>query len=50
MNLAYRKLAMIEKDFIAREEQARMDGFTSCPIDNEFKNKITKLLDQVRYL
>lgn len=50
MNLAYRKLAMIEKDFIAREEAAKLDGYTSCPIDRDFKEKITKLLDQVRYL
>ena len=49
MNLAYRKLAMLEKDFIAREEAAKIDG-VSCPIDRDFKEKITKLLDQVRYL
>ena len=49
MNLAIRKLAMLEKDFIAREESARIEG-TSCPIDRDFKNRITKLLDQVRYL
>ncbi len=50
MNLAIRKLAMLEKDFIAREEEAKLNGFTSCPIDREFKNKISKVLDQVRYL
>ncbi len=49
MNLAYRKLAMIEKEFIAREEAARIEG-TTCPIDRDFKNRITRLLDQVRYL
>ena len=50
MNLAYRKLAMIEKDFIAREEAAKIEGIVSCPIDRDFKNKITRLLDQIRYL
>ena len=50
MNLAYRKLAMLEKDFIDREERAKMEGFSSCPIDRELKNKITRLLDQVRYI
>ena len=50
MNLAYRKLAMLEKDFIAKEENARIEGFSSCPIDRDFKDKITRLLDQVRYL
>ena len=50
MNLAYRKLAMLEKDFIAREEAAKIEGYTSCPIDRDFKDRITRLLDQVRYL
>lgn len=50
MNIAYRKLALLEKDFIAREEAAKINGFTSCPIDRDFKDKITRLLDQVRYL
>lgn len=49
MNIAYRKLAMLEKDFIAREEAAKIEGI-SCPIDTDFKNRITRLLDQVRYL
>jgi hypothetical protein len=50
MNLALRKLAMIEKDFIAREEAAKIDGYTSCPIDRDFKEKISRVLDQVRYI
>lgn len=50
MNLAFRKLAMLEKEIIAKEEAAKIDGYTSAPIDKEFKSKITKLLDQVRYL
>ena len=50
MNIAYRKLAMLEKDFIAREEAARIEGTSTCPIDRDFKNRITQLLDQVRYL
>ena len=50
MSLAYRKLVMVEKDFVAREESARMEGFISSPIDRDFKEKITRLLDQTRYL
>jgi len=50
MNLAFRKLAMLEKDFIEREENARIQGYTSSPIDRDLKNRVTKLLDQVRYL
>ena len=50
MNLAYRKLAMLEKEFIEREEAAKLSGYSSCPIDRDLKNRVTKLLDQVRYL
>ena len=49
MNIALRKLAMIEKDMIQREESARLDGFT-CPIDHALKDRITKLMDEVRAL
>ena len=50
MNIAMRKLAMLEKEFIQREEYARLEGYTSSPIDREFKEKITKLMDQVRFI
>lgn len=50
MNLAIRKLAMLEKDLIAREEAARLEGFSTCPIDQDFKNRITELMDKVRVL
>ena len=50
MNIALRKLAMLEKEFIQREEAARIEGYTTSPIDCEFKNKITKLMDQVRVI
>ena len=50
MNIAIRKLAMLEKEMIAREEQARFEGYADCPIDQDFKNRVTYLMDQVRYL
>jgi len=50
MSLAYRKIAMVERDFIKREESARIEGFISSPIDRDFKEKITRLLDQTRYI
>ena len=50
MSLAMRKLAMLEKDFIAREEAAKFEGYTIRPIDREFRDKITKVLDKVRYI
>ena len=50
MNLAIRKLAMLEKEFIQKEEEAKLGGFTSSPIDHEFKNRITRVMDKVRLL
>lgn len=50
MNIAIRKLAMIEKDLIEREEAARLEGFVTSPIDRQFKEKITRLMDRVRVL
>ena len=50
MNIALRKLAMLEKDMIAREEQALFEGYATKPIDQDFKNRVTYLMDQVRYL
>ncbi len=49
MSIALRKLAMIEKEMIQREEAARLDGFTN-PIDNGLRERITKLMDKVRTL
>ena len=50
MNLVYRKIAMLEKDFIAREECAKFEGYSTKPIDTDLKNRVTRLLDQVRYI
>lgn len=48
MNIALRKLAMLEENMIRREEEAQMEGFTSCPIDTDLKRRITELMDRVR--
>ena len=50
MNLAIRKLALIEQNMKEQEERARIEGYSSCPIDRDFKNRITKLMDQVRLI
>lgn len=50
MNIALRKLAMLEKEMIAREEQAKFEGLASCPIDVDFKNRVSALMDKVRYI
>ena len=49
MNLTYRKLAMLERDFIAKEEAAKIEGYYSSPVDKELQSRVTNLLDQVRY-
>ena len=43
MNIAIRKLALLEKNLIEREEAARMEGYTTSPIDTAFREKVTQL-------
>lgn len=50
MNIALRKLAMIEKTFAEMEENARLQGYSECPFDREFQRKITAVMDQVRLI
>ena len=50
MNLAIRKLALIEKDMNYKEENARVYGYSTCDIDRDLKERITELMDKVRYL
>ena len=50
MNLAIRKLAMLEKSLIAREEEAKIAGFSTSPADREFRQKVTVLMDKVRLI
>ena len=48
MNLALRKIAMLEKNMIQKEEEARINGYASSPIDKEFRNKVFALMEKVR--
>lgn len=50
MNIALRKLAMLEKTLQEKEMQARLEGYTDCPIDKDFQARITCLMDKVRVL
>ena len=50
MNIAIRKLAMLEKSIIEKEEAAKLDGYISSPVDPIFKEKVTRLMDKVRVL
>ena len=48
MNIAMRKLAMLEKRYKEQEEVARVEGYVSSPIDKGLQKRITDLLDRVR--
>lgn len=50
MNIAIRKLAMIEKSLIAQEEAEKLQGYTTSTIDRDFKQRITNLMDKVRVI
>ena len=49
MTIVYRKLAMLEKTIHQREQEAFLQGYT-YEVDQDFKNRLTSLMDQVRYL
>lgn len=50
MNIALRKLALLEKNLIQREEAARLEGYMTSPSDCAFRKQITELMDKVRVL
>ena len=50
MNIALRKLAMIEKSIIAQEESNKIQGYVTNTIDQDFKRRVTDLMDKVRLI
>ncbi len=48
MTIALRKLALLEKNLEEREEQSRLEGYVSSPIDTDLKEKISKLMEKVK--
>jgi len=50
MNIALRKLALLEKSIAAREEVARLEGYTTSPVNPALKENVTKLMNKVRTL
>ena len=48
MNVALRKLALLEKNIMQKEEAAKVQGYTTSPVDPIFKKKIVKLMKRVR--
>ncbi len=49
MNIALRKLALLESQMRQKEEEAKIAGYTTSPVDKELKDRITKLMDKVRF-
>ena len=50
MNITMRKMALLEKTFAEQEERNRIEGYTSIPINEDLKKRVSYLMDQVRYL
>ncbi len=50
MNIAIRKLALLEKTLEEKEMNSKINGYVVSPIDVELKEKISKLMDQVRVI
>ncbi len=50
MNITLRKLALLERDLIQKEEAARFEGYSTSPIDQELKKRISTIMDKVRVI
>lgn len=48
MNIAMRKLTMLERDFEEKEERARIDGCVSSPINIHLQRQVKDLMDKIR--
>lgn len=48
MNVALKKLALLEKNFLEQEEQQRIEGYVSEPINTELRKKVYALMEKVR--
>lgn len=48
MNIALRKLAMLEKAMNEKEEQARIEGYVTSPVDIDMKNRIYVIMEKIR--
>lgn len=50
MNIALRKLAMLEKTLAEKEETARVQGYVTSTVDKDFHRRISDLMDRVRVI
>lgn len=48
MNIAVRKLAMLEKSIAEREEIAKNQGCVTTPFDSDLKKRIINIMDKIR--
>jgi hypothetical protein len=50
MNIVLRKMALLEEKMIKVEEDAKIQGYCTTPIDLDFKRRVTDLMDRVRVI
>ena len=50
MNIPVRKLAMLEKSMIEREEAARLQGYSTDTFDRALRQRVTDIMDKVRLI
>ena len=50
MNLSFRKLALIEKNMLEKEEISKLEGNVTNVIDNDFRDRIVNLMNKIRTL
>lgn len=48
MSITLRKLAMLEKNFIEQEKNAKLQGYTSNPANSDLRERVSKLMVKVR--
>ena len=49
MNVVLRKMAFLEKEMQAKEEEARLYGVTNT-VDNDLRERVTRLMEKVRMI
>ncbi|MCQ2739732.1 MAG: hypothetical protein MJ237_05845 [bacterium] len=49
MNIAIKKLAMLEQTLLEREFEAKISGYECSYADAELKSRIAAIMDKIRY-
>lgn len=50
MNIATRKLAMLEKIYQEQEVAQKLEGYTTNCIDNDMRDRVVSLMNRIRTL